>query len=139
VARSLPERWPAVRLWGPATLAVQGHAPPLGKAAGAINRTGRRSVERYRAEPLAIASTVIRITIPIPIAAGWNVPQMKITDGERRSPAVGGGKVINQPELEAILERRPELKGKSLEAVKRILRRERRLSLRPRRTWTKTI
>ena len=32
-----------------------------------------------------------------------------------------------------ILRRRPELKGKSLEAMRRILRREARLSLRPRR------
>jgi hypothetical protein len=87
---------------------------------------------------LAIASTVIRITIPIPIAAEGDVPQMKITDGERRSLAVDGDEVMNQAELDAILERRPELKGKSLEAVKRILRRERRLSLKPRRTWRST-
>src|SRR5262249_54085959 len=33
-----------------------------------------------------------------------------------------------------ILERRPDLKGKSLEAIKRILRRKARLSLRPRRS-----
>ena len=32
-----------------------------------------------------------------------------------------------------ILERRPDLKGKSIEAVRRVLRREARLSLRPRR------
>jgi hypothetical protein len=37
-------------------------------------------------------------------------------------------------ELAEILERRPDLQGKSLEAVKRILRREARLSLRPRKT-----
>jgi hypothetical protein len=37
-------------------------------------------------------------------------------------------------ELAEILERRPDLKGKSLEAVRRVLRREARLSLRPRRT-----
>jgi hypothetical protein len=37
-------------------------------------------------------------------------------------------------ELAEILERRPNLQGKSLEAVKRILRREARLSLRFRRT-----
>jgi hypothetical protein len=37
-------------------------------------------------------------------------------------------------ELAEILERRPDLHGKSLEAVKRILRREAGLSLRPRRT-----
>jgi hypothetical protein len=36
-------------------------------------------------------------------------------------------------ELAAILERRPDLKGKSLEAAKRIMRREARLSLKPRR------
>ncbi len=33
-----------------------------------------------------------------------------------------------------ILRRRPDLKGKSLEAMRRILRREARLSLRPRRS-----
>jgi hypothetical protein len=33
-----------------------------------------------------------------------------------------------------ILQRRPELKGKSAEAIRRILRRETRLSLRPRRS-----
>jgi hypothetical protein len=33
------------------------------------------------------------------------------------------------------LERHPDLKGKSLEASKRIMRREARLSLKPRRTW----
>jgi hypothetical protein len=37
-------------------------------------------------------------------------------------------------ELEAILERRPDLKGKSLEAAKRILRREARLSIKPLRS-----
>jgi hypothetical protein len=37
-------------------------------------------------------------------------------------------------ELDAILERRPDLKGKSLEAAKRILRREARLSLKPLRS-----
>ena len=37
-------------------------------------------------------------------------------------------------ELAEILERRPDLKGKSIEAVRRILRREARLSLRPLRT-----
>jgi hypothetical protein len=37
-------------------------------------------------------------------------------------------------ELAEILERRPDLKGKCIEAVRRILRREARLSLRPRRT-----
>jgi hypothetical protein len=36
-------------------------------------------------------------------------------------------------ELAEILERRPDLKGKSIEAVRRVLRREARLSLRPRR------
>jgi hypothetical protein len=35
---------------------------------------------------------------------------------------------------EQILQRRPELKGKSLEAMQRILRREARLSLRPQRS-----
>jgi len=33
-----------------------------------------------------------------------------------------------------IVQRRPELKGKSLEAMRRILRREKRLSLRPTRS-----
>ena len=37
-------------------------------------------------------------------------------------------------ELAEILERRPDLKGKSIESVRRILRREARLSLRPLRT-----
>jgi hypothetical protein len=37
-------------------------------------------------------------------------------------------------ELAEILERRPDLKGKSIEAVRRLLRREARLSLRPLRT-----
>ena len=37
-------------------------------------------------------------------------------------------------DLAEILERRPDLKGKSIEAVRRVLRREERLSLRPRRT-----
>jgi hypothetical protein len=35
---------------------------------------------------------------------------------------------------EEILQRRPELKGRSLEAMRRILRREARLLLRPRRS-----
>jgi hypothetical protein len=33
------------------------------------------------------------------------------------------------------LERRPDLKGKSIEAVRRLLRREARLSLRPQKTF----
>jgi hypothetical protein len=37
-------------------------------------------------------------------------------------------------DLAEILELRPDLKGKSIEAVRRVLRREARLSLRPRRT-----
>jgi hypothetical protein len=37
-------------------------------------------------------------------------------------------------DLAKIVERRPDLKGKSIEAVRRVLRREARLSLRPRRT-----
>ncbi len=36
--------------------------------------------------------------------------------------------------LAEILERRPDLTGKSIEAVRRVLRREARLSLRPGRT-----
>ena len=53
---------------------------------------------------------------------------------------VGGRKkgtpaaVVATAELAEILERRPDLKGKSMEAVRRILRRETRLSLRPLRT-----
>jgi Spy/CpxP family protein refolding chaperone len=35
---------------------------------------------------------------------------------------------------EKLAQRRPELRGKSLEAMRRILRREARLSLRPRRS-----
>ena len=42
--------------------------------------------------------------------------------------------MVVKAELAEILERRPDLKGKSLEAVRRVLRREARLSLRPRRT-----
>jgi hypothetical protein len=36
--------------------------------------------------------------------------------------------------LAEILQRRPDLKGKSLEAIRRILRREARLSVRPKRS-----
>jgi hypothetical protein len=42
--------------------------------------------------------------------------------------------VVATGELAEILERRPDLKGRSLAAVKQILRRENRLSLRPLRT-----
>jgi hypothetical protein len=63
---------------------------------------------------------------------------MKITDAEKRALAVDSGEVMSRAELDTIVERRPKLKGKSLEAVKRILRRERRLSLKPRRTWRST-
>ena len=41
-------------------------------------------------------------------------------------------------DLAEILERRSDLKGKSIEAVRRVLRREARLSLRPRRTSKNT-
>jgi len=41
---------------------------------------------------------------------------------------------VAKAELAEILERRPDLKGKSVEAVRRILRREARLSLRPQKT-----
>ena len=41
---------------------------------------------------------------------------------------------VAKAELAEILERRPDLKGKSIEAVRRLLRREARLSLRPQRT-----
>jgi hypothetical protein len=37
-------------------------------------------------------------------------------------------------ELDAIVQQRPDLKGKSLEAARRIMRREARLSLKPLRT-----
>jgi hypothetical protein len=53
---------------------------------------------------------------------------------------VGGRKrgtpkaTVATAELAEILERRPDLKGKSIEAVRRLLRREARLSLRPQRT-----
>ena len=53
---------------------------------------------------------------------------------------VGGRKrgtpkaTVATAELAEILERRPDLKGKSIAAVRRILRREARLSLRPQRT-----
>ena len=47
--------------------------------------------------------------------------------GRKKTPAA----VVVTAELAEILERRPDLKGRSLESVKRILRRENRLSLRP--------
>jgi hypothetical protein len=53
---------------------------------------------------------------------------------------VGGRKrgtpkaTVATAELAEILERRPDLKGKSIEAVRRILRREARLSLSPQKT-----
>ena len=50
--------------------------------------------------------------------------------GRKKTPAA----VVVTAELAEILERRPDLKGRSLESVKRILRREARLSLRPLRT-----
>ena len=48
--------------------------------------------------------------------------------GRKKTPAA----VVVTAELAEILERRPDLKGKSIEAVRRILRREASLSLRPR-------
>ena len=45
-----------------------------------------------------------------------------------------GEVAANEAARDEILQHRPELKGKSLEAMRRILRREARLSLRPRRT-----
>jgi hypothetical protein len=54
---------------------------------------------------------------------------------------VGGRKrgtpkaTVATAELAEILERRPDLKGKSIEAARRILRREARLSLRPQKTF----
>ena len=54
---------------------------------------------------------------------------------------VGGRKsgtpkaTVATAELAEILERRPDLKGKSIEAVRRLLRREARLSLRPQKTF----
>jgi hypothetical protein len=50
--------------------------------------------------------------------------------GRKKTPAA----VVVTAELAEILERRPDLKGRSLESVKRILRREARLSRRPLRT-----
>ena len=41
--------------------------------------------------------------------------------------------MVAKAELAEILERRPDLKGKSIEAVRGVVRREARLSLRPRR------
>ena len=52
---------------------------------------------------------------------------MDETEEARRAKAA-------KAELAEILERRPDLKGKSIEAVRRILRREARLSLRPQKT-----
>jgi hypothetical protein len=63
------------------------------------------------------------------------VARVKITDAGRQALAAGDGEAMSRKaELDAILERRPDLKGKSLEAAKRIMRREARLSLRPRRS-----
>jgi hypothetical protein len=42
--------------------------------------------------------------------------------------------LANKADLNEILKRRPELKGRSFEAVKRILRREARLSRKPQRS-----
>ena len=48
---------------------------------------------------------------------------MKSNEAQKASEA--------KAELAEILERRPDLKGKSIEAARRVLRREARLSLRP--------
>src|SRR3954452_7587046 len=57
-------------------------------------------------------------------------PIREIGGRKRGTPAA----VVATAELAEILERRPDLKGKSIEAVRRVLRREARLSLRPQRT-----
>jgi hypothetical protein len=43
-------------------------------------------------------------------------------------------RIDDEAARDELLQRRPELKGKSLEVMRRILRREARLSLRPRRS-----
>jgi hypothetical protein len=50
-----------------------------------------------------------------------------------RTPA-DNTKSADDAARDEILQRRPELRGKSLEAMRRILRREARLSLRPKRS-----
>jgi hypothetical protein len=50
----------------------------------------------------------------------------------RRKPSASNSPSA-KAERDAIWEQRPDLKGKSLEAAKRIMRREARLSLKPRR------
>jgi hypothetical protein len=55
-----------------------------------------------------------------------------MTDMDESKEAQRAGEA--KAELTEILEARPDLKGKSIEAVRRVLRREARLSLRPRRT-----
>ena len=57
-------------------------------------------------------------------------PIREIGGRKKGTPAA----VVATAELAEVLERRPDLKGKSIESVRRILRRETRLSLRPLRT-----
>ena len=57
-------------------------------------------------------------------------PIREVGGRKKGTPAAG----VATAELAEILERRPDLKGRSIESVKRILRREARLSLRPLRT-----
>ena len=57
-------------------------------------------------------------------------PIREISGRKRGTPKA----TLATAELSEILERRPDLKGKSIVAIRRILRREARLSLRPLRT-----
>jgi hypothetical protein len=61
------------------------------------------------------------------------IARVRITKTGRRVHA-DNEDMSRKAELDAILQCRPDLKGKSLEAAKRIVRREARLSLKPRRT-----
>jgi hypothetical protein len=60
----------------------------------------------------------------------------KLTQGPADSAEDAKEAQRAKAELAEILERRPDLKGKSIEAVRRVLRREARLSLRPRTSKT---
>jgi hypothetical protein len=57
-------------------------------------------------------------------------PILEVGGRKRGTPRA----TVTTAELAEFLERRPDLKGKSIESVERILRRETRLSLRPLRT-----
>jgi hypothetical protein len=93
----------------------------------------RAGLARARAERV-VAGTAVEFVIVVRITkAGRKVltADAAMNRNKREPPDPRSTKV----ELSEILERRPDLKGKSLEAAKRIIRREARLALKPRRTW----